>query len=79
MCVGVSAKVVNVKGDVAIVDAGGARRRVSAQLLDSLEPGDYVMVHAGTAIAKITDDEENESAGLLDLLPGAEERTGGRS
>lgn len=68
MCVGLSAKVVSVKDDMAIVDAGGAKRKVSAALLRDLDPGDYVMVHAGAAIAKITDDDESETGGLLDLL-----------
>ena len=54
MCVGLSARVVSVNKDTALVDASGARREVSAELLDDLEPGDYVMVHAGVAIAKIT-------------------------
>ncbi len=56
MCVGLSARVVSVNKDTALVDASGARREVSAELLDDLEPGDYVMVHAGVAIAKITDE-----------------------
>lgn len=58
MCVGLSAKVVAVNKDTALVDASGARRVVSAELLDDLEPGDYVMVHAGVAIAKITPEDE---------------------
>ncbi len=58
MCVGLSAKVVAVNKDTALVDASGARREVSAELLDDLEPGDYVMVHAGVAIAKITPEDE---------------------
>lgn len=68
MCVGLSAKVVKVKGDVAIVDATGARRKVSASLLDDLNPGDFVMVHAGTAIAKITDNDEEETDALMEDL-----------
>ena len=47
MCVGLSAKVVKISEGTAVVDAGGAKRKVSAQLLEDLEPGDYVMVHAG--------------------------------
>jgi len=70
MCVGISAKVIQMKGDVAIVDATGAKRSVSAELLDDLKPGDYVMVHAGAAIAKITDDDENESKSLMEELLG---------
>ena len=61
MCVGLSAKVISVKDGVAIVDASGAKREVSAELLDDLEPGEYVMVHAGAAIAKINDDDKNET------------------
>ena len=64
MCVGLSAKVVKVNEDTMIVDAGGARRKVSAALLNDLRPGDYVMVHAGSAISKITDDDADESASL---------------
>lgn len=70
MCVGISAKVIQMKGDVAIVDATGAKRSVSAELLDDLKPGDYVMVHAGAAIAKITDDDESESKNLMEELLG---------
>ena len=61
MCVGLSAKVVKISEGTAVVDAGGAKREVSAQLLEDLEPGDYVMVHAGVAIAKITDEDDDET------------------
>ena len=44
------------------------KREVSAQLLGDLEPGDYVMVHAGVAIAKITDDDEEETDQLMEEL-----------
>ena len=54
MCVGLPAKVVKLKSDgMAIVDASGAKREVSAEMLDDLDPGDYVMVHADIAIAKL--------------------------
>ena len=59
---------VNVKDGVALVDASGARRQVSAELIDELDPGDYVMVHAGVAIAKITSDDEEETDALLEEL-----------
>ncbi|MBQ9755532.1 MAG: HypC/HybG/HupF family hydrogenase formation chaperone [Lentisphaeria bacterium] len=68
MCVGLSARVVSVKGGSAVIDASGARRTVSAELLDELEPGDYVMVHAGIAIAKITNSSEEESTQIMEQL-----------
>ena len=58
MCVGLPAKVLTMKDGMAVVDAYGAKREISAELEDDLEPGDYVMVHAGIAIAKITEEEE---------------------
>jgi hydrogenase expression/formation protein HypC len=68
MCVGLSAKVVDLKDGTAVVDAGGAKRSVSADLLDELEIGDYVMVHAGVAIAKITDDDASETEKIMEEL-----------
>ena len=66
MCVGLSAKVVKISNGTAVIDAGGAKRVVSSQLLEDLEPGDYVMVHAGVAIAKITDEDDNETDQLME-------------
>lgn len=68
MCVGLSARVVNVKDGTALIDASGAKREISAGILDDLEPGDFVMVHAGVAIAKITQDEEDEADELMESL-----------
>jgi hydrogenase expression/formation protein HypC len=60
--------VVDLKDGTAVIDASGAKRSVSAELLDDLEIGDYVMVHAGVAIAKITDDDENETNKIMEEL-----------
>ena len=66
MCVGLSAKVVKISNGTAVIDAGGAKREVSAPLLEDLEPGDYVMVHAGVAIAKITEEDDRETEQLME-------------
>lgn len=68
MCVGLPARVLTMKDGMAVVDASGAKREISAQLLEELEPGDYVMVHAGMAIAKIASDDEKETEDLLEEL-----------
>ena len=44
------------------------KEKVSSQLLEDLEPGDYVMVHAGVAIAKITDEDDSETDQVLEDL-----------
>ena len=56
------------KNGTALVDASGARREGSAQLLEDLMPGDYVMVHAGAAIAKITQEDDEETGEILEAL-----------
>ncbi len=68
MCVGLPARVVTVKDGMALVDASGAKREVSAELLEQLDPGDYVMVHAGVAIAKITAEDDEETDALMEDL-----------
>ena len=68
MCVGLSAKVVRISDGTAVVDAGGAKREVSSELLEDLEPGDYVMVHVGITIAKITDEDASETEHVMEGL-----------
>jgi len=72
MCVGLPAKVVRIQDGMALVDASGARREVSAELLSDIDPGDYVMVHAGLAIAKITAEDAEETEVLLRDVEDAE-------
>ena len=68
MCVGLSAKVVKISDGTAVVDAGGARERFPLSSWETWSRGSYVMVHAGVAIAKITDDDEEETDQLMEEL-----------
>ena len=68
MCVGLPARIMNIKNGRAVIDASGVGKEISAELLEGLEPGDYVMVHAGVAIAKIRGNDEEETEGLLEDL-----------
>mgnify|MGYP000130304519 CR=1 FL=1 len=49
----------------ALINNAGISMRA---LLEDLEPGDYVMVHAGIAIAKITDEDDSETEQLMEEL-----------
>lgn len=57
MCLGIPAKVVSVGELTAIVDFGGVRKEVNAILVPDLKEGDYVIVHAGSIISKISEVE----------------------
>ena len=57
MCLGIPARVVSVSELIAIVDFGGVRKEVNAILVPDLKEGDYVIVHAGSIISKISEVE----------------------
>ncbi|MDD7113823.1 MAG: HypC/HybG/HupF family hydrogenase formation chaperone [Lachnospiraceae bacterium] len=68
MCVGLPGRIVTMKDGMAVIDASGAKREISTELIENLEPGDYVMVHAGIAIAKIQEEDDEETEELLEEL-----------
>lgn len=53
MCLAVPARIVSFKGTQAIVDVMGVKQNIIISLIDSVNAGDYVLVHAGYAIEKI--------------------------
>lgn len=56
MCWGVYGKVLEVSNGVVRVDFGGAVKEVLSAT-DDLSPGDYVVVHAGFIISKLSEEE----------------------
>jgi hydrogenase assembly chaperone HypC/HupF len=67
MCLGIPGKVLEVRGNVALVDFGGVTREVDASL-EEVAPGDYVLVHVGMIIAKIDEKEAMEISKLLNEI-----------
>jgi len=71
MCLGIPVKVMQVDGQSAVVDVGGARREISLLLLDDVRAGEWVILHAGFAIQKMDEEEAEKTLALLRELPGA--------
>jgi hydrogenase expression/formation protein HypC len=66
MCLAVPVRVVERLADGnAIVEVGGVRNRVSLALVDGVDEGDYVIVHAGFAIARLDVAEAEKSLALF--------------
>jgi hydrogenase expression/formation protein HypC len=65
MCLAIPSKIVNIENNIAIIDVDGVRREASLLLLEDVQVGDYVIVHAGFAINKINEDHALESLTLL--------------
>lgn len=74
MCLGIPMQVISKDRFSARVEAKGVYREVSLLLLqdESLEVGDYVMVHAGSAIQKMSAEEAQAAWALYDELLAAE-------
>jgi len=53
MCLAIPSKVIRIENNLGTIDVAGVTREASLMLLDDVEVGDYVLVHAGFAIQKI--------------------------
>ena len=65
MCLSIPVKIVSIDGDMAEVSAGGTIFRAGMQMVEDVRPGDYVLLHAGFAIQKISAEEAEETLKLL--------------
>jgi hydrogenase expression/formation protein HypC len=65
MCLGVPALVEEVRGEMGTVSIGEAKIEVSLVLVDDVSIGDYVLVHAGFAIARVDEKEAEETLSLI--------------
>ena len=70
MCLGIPAKILKIDGDFADANINGATIRIGLQLMDDISPGDYVLVHTGYALEKLSEEEAMET---LDTLRQLEE------
>jgi len=68
LCLGIPARVMGIEGWMAEVEVGGVVRRASIQLLEHVEVGDYVLLHAGFAIQVIDEEEAEKTLKLLGAL-----------
>jgi hydrogenase expression/formation protein HypC len=73
MCLGVPARVVEVTGASATVEVGGTRREISVMLLDRVVPGDWVIIHAGFAIERLSPEEAERTLALFREITDATE------
>lgn len=65
MCLGIPLKIISVDNNEAIGELNGVKRKIRIDLIENLNIGDYVMVHAGFAIEKI---DENLALETLDIV-----------
>jgi len=72
MCVAVPMKVIEVSEFSCVAEIDGVRKSASTMALDDVKPGDYIMVHAGLAIAKLAPKAAEETLRLMREIIDAE-------
>jgi hydrogenase expression/formation protein HypC len=75
MCLSVPARVLAVHDPQwATVDVGGTSKRVSIDLVEGVQAGDYVLLHVGFALQKIDEAEAQSLLALFDEMVQAEQQ-----
>ena len=65
MCLAIPARIVELEGDKAVVDAMGNRFKAKTTLLPDAKPGDLVLIHAGFAISFVDEEEAKQTWQLI--------------
>jgi len=67
MCLAVPVKVlsINEPTDMAVVALEGVRKEISLALVEDVQAGDFVLVHVGYALNKISTDEAEKTLALM--------------
>jgi hydrogenase expression/formation protein HypC len=60
--------IISIDGNYARVSAGGAIFRAGLHMIENPMVGDYILLHAGFAIQKISEEEARETLDLLEQL-----------
>ena len=73
MCLAIPGKIVEISsdnGESALVDVVGVRRRIDLGLLqdDKPVPGDWVLIHVGFAMSKISEQDAADQMNTLRML-----------
>ena len=79
MCLALPGKLLEAEeiGDnrLGVVELEGAKRQVFLNLIPEAQPGEYVLVHAGFAIGRLSQQEAQETRELLEQIGVASHRS----
>ncbi|RJR40591.1 MAG: HypC/HybG/HupF family hydrogenase formation chaperone [Deltaproteobacteria bacterium] len=68
MCLAIPMRIIEIEGFTGVADVDGVSRKVRLDLLPEVNLGDYILVHAGLAIARLDAEEAEETLSLLRKL-----------
>jgi len=65
MCLSIPARILEIKDNIAKVSIGGSCVNANLSLLEEAKVGDYVLVHTGFALQKISEEEAKANLKLF--------------
>ncbi|MDJ0654093.1 MAG: HypC/HybG/HupF family hydrogenase formation chaperone [Xanthomonadales bacterium] len=67
MCLAIPAEVVSVNeaSDTAIVSLGEVKKEISLALVEDVMPGEFVLIHVGYALNKVSQEEAERTLALF--------------
>ena len=68
MCVAVPAKVIEIYEHESLVDFGKIKKKVNTFFIEDIKIGDYVLIHAGCAVEKISEEDAIETIKLFKII-----------
>ncbi len=76
MCLALPACIIELReNELGIADLGGVRKEISLALVEDVQAGDYVIIHAGYALSKLDTAEAEATLRLFAELSGAHSST----
>lgn len=79
MCLAIPARIVELEGDVATVDAMGNRFKAKTTLLPEAKIGSLVLIHAGFAISLVDEEEAKKTWEIIEQINELQEQSGDSS
>ena len=61
MCLAVPLKIISIDGKTAVGEASGLTQKLRVAFIPGLKGGEYVVVHAGFAIQRMTEEQAREN------------------
>ena len=68
MCVAIPAKIIEIYEHESLVDFGKIKKKVNTFFIEDIKIGDYVLIHAGCAVEKISEEEAIETIKLFKII-----------
>jgi hydrogenase expression/formation protein HypC len=68
MCLSIPARIVSIDGSMAEVSAGGTIFKAGIHMIENACIGDYILLHAGFAIQKISEKDAAETLKIIEEM-----------